>query len=260
MSEAEIQRLKQEIEILQKKLKSAHLWMEREVKASVHKISKKQVSKFSEDLKESFLRENIEDVISSRINNFFWDLLLLNAPNGTIEAITNSEIAYFNMTKNPNTDGFSVISGYHKVLDLYIESFVSNNYRKFCKKNNQIILRVNDPLEKALNLVVTKKYILSVGRFYALIKMIRESEKLYDYWLAFKKYTEKYFDLNSLVWDDDFFVKMTALNKSEVLSSKRHSGNITKKETWEARDLLIWDFKDKKSILYKLLETQAVNY
>jgi hypothetical protein len=24
--------------------------------------------------------------------------------------------------------------------------------------------------------------------------------------------------------------------------------------------LLIWDFKDKTSILYKLLETQAVNY
>jgi hypothetical protein len=71
MSNQEIQELKKEIEILQKKLKSAHLWMEREVKASVHKISKKQVSKFSEDLKESFLRENIEDVISSRINNFF---------------------------------------------------------------------------------------------------------------------------------------------------------------------------------------------
>lgn len=260
MSNQEIQKLQAEIELLKRKLKSAHLWMEKEVKASVHKISKKQISKLSEDIKESFLRENIEDVISSRINAFFGDLLLLNAPNGTVEAITNSEIALFNMKKNPNMDGFSVISGYHKVLDLYIESFVSSNFRKYCKKQNQIILRVNDPLEKALNLVVTKKYILSVGRFYALIKMIREWEKLHDYGLAFKKYTEKYSDLNELVWDDDFFTKMTALNKSEVLSSKRHSGNITKKETEVARDLFIWDFKDKKSILYKLLETQAVNY
>ena len=260
MSLEEIKKLQAEIESLKKKLKIAKNWMEREVKANVHKISKKKVSRLSEDIKESFLRENIEEVISSRINNFFWDLLLLNAPNGTIEAIITSEIAFFNMSKNPTIDGFSVISGYHKVLDLYIESFVSNNFRKFCKKNNQIILRVNDPLEKALNLVVTKKYILSVGRFYALIKMIRDWEKLYDYWLAFKKYTEKYSDLNSLVWDDNFFAKMTALNKSEVLSSKRHSGNISKKDTTEARNILIWDFKDKTSILYKLLETQAVNY
>jgi hypothetical protein len=32
---------------------------------------------------------------------------------------------------------------------------------------------------------------------------------------------------------------MTALNKSEVLSSKRHSGNISKKDTSDSRELLI---------------------
>ncbi|MDD4151961.1 MAG: hypothetical protein PHR68_05070, partial [Candidatus Gracilibacteria bacterium] len=151
-------------------------------------------------------------------------------------------------------------SGYHKVLDLFIESFVSNNYRKFCKKNNQIILRVNDPLEKALNLVVTKKYILSVGRFYALIKMIRDNDQLFDYGKAFRDYVNKYSDLRDIILSDNFFEKMTALNKSEVLGSKRHSGNISKKDTTDARALLIGDFKDKTSILYKLLETQAITY
>lgn len=256
----ELEKIKYENEILKKRLKIAENWMSREVKAQVHKISKKQVSRFSEEIKESFLKENIEEVISNMINTYFWDLLLLNAPNGTIDSITTSEISFFNMKKNPTMDWFSVISGYHKVLDLFIESFVSNNYRKFCKKNNQIILRVNDPLEKALNLVVTKKYILSVGRFYALIKMIRDNDTLFDYWKAFRDYVNKYSDLRDIILSDDFFDKMTALNKSEVLWSKRHSWNISKKDTTDARALLIWDFKDKTSILYKLLETQAITY
>lgn len=257
---SELEKLKQENIELKRKLKIAQLWMEREVRENVHKISKKKVSKLSSDTKESFLRENIEDLITNMISKYFWDLFLLNAPNGTIEAITTSEINFYNMKKNPSIDWFSVLAWYHKVLDLFIESFVSNNYRKYCKKNNQIILRVNDPLEKALNLVVTKKYILSVGRFYALIKMIREQEKLYDYGRAFSEYLNKYSDLKEIILSDTFYEKMTALNKSEVLWSKRHSWNITKKETEEARNLLIWDFKDKESILYKFLETQTVIY
>jgi hypothetical protein len=66
------------------------------------------------------------------------------------------------MMKNPNIDGFSVVSSYHKVLDLFIESFVTNNFRKYAKKKNCTILRVNDPLEKSLHLIINKKYILSV--------------------------------------------------------------------------------------------------
>jgi hypothetical protein len=38
------------------------------------------------------------------------------------------------MMKNPTIDGFAVISAYHKVLDLFIESFITNNFRKFAKK------------------------------------------------------------------------------------------------------------------------------
>jgi len=38
------------------------------------------------------------------------------------------------MKKNPSIDGFAVISAYHKVLDLFIESFIINNFRKYAKK------------------------------------------------------------------------------------------------------------------------------
>jgi len=85
------------------------------------------------------------------------------------------------MMKNPSIDGFAVISSYHKVLDLFVESFITNNFRKFAKKKNCTILRVNDPLEKALHLIVNKKYILSIGRLYALIKLIKEDGQMYDF-------------------------------------------------------------------------------
>lgn len=253
-------KLKKEIEFLHSKIARVKIWMEKEVRAQTHKIARSKTSKLTSSVKEDFLAENFEDVIATRINDYFWDLLLLNAPKGTIEAITSAEINFFNMMKNPTIDGFAVISAYHKVLDLFIESFITNNFRKFAKKKGQTILRVNDPLEKSLNLIVNSKYIMSVGRLYGILKMIKEDQKLYDYGKCFKEYLEKYSQLQEILLNDDFFEKFTRLNKSEVLSSKRHSGTISKKDTTDARKILIWDFKDKNSIIYKILEGQSVMY
>lgn len=252
--------LKKQIEIMTSKMKTVKIWMEREVRAQAHKIAKSKTSKLVSNVREEFLAENFEEVISKRISNYFGDLLLLNAPKWTIEGITSAEINYFNMMKNPAIDGFAVISAYHKVLDLCIEAFVTNNFRKFAKKKGCTILRVNDPLEKSLNLIVNSKYILSVWRLYALLKMIKEDQKLYDYGKCFKEYLDRYSELKGILLDDVFFEKFTRLNKSEVLSTKRHSWTISKKETTIARRILIWDFKDKTSIIYKILEAQSVMY
>lgn len=256
----ENEELKKEIEKLNKKLEIVWDWMKREVKSQTHKVARQKTKKLTTNIKEDFLKENIEELISTRITTYFGELLLLNAPNWTIEAITTAEINFYNMIKNPSIDGFWVISAYHKVLDLFIESFITNNFRKFAKKKYQTILRVNDPLEKSLNLIVNKKYILSAGRLYWLLKTIREDWELYDYWRCFKEYLDKYSDLKNILLWDDFFNSFTRLNKSEVLSSKRHSWSITKKETSDARRVLIWDFRDKKSMIYFLLESQSVMY
>ncbi len=252
--------LKKQIEILQSKLKIIKIWVEKEVKEQTHKISKSKTSQFTTSVKEDFLNENFEEVIVTRITGYFWDLLLLNAPKWTIEWITSAEINYYNMIKNPNIDGFAVISAYHKVLDLFIESFITNNFRKFAKKKWCTILRVNDPLEKALNLIVNSKYILSAGRLFWLLKMIKEDQKMYDYGKCFKDYLDKYTDLKNILLDDVFYNKFIHLNKSEVLSSKRHSGTISKKDTTDARKILIWDFRDTSSLIYKILEWQSVIY
>ncbi|MCT4616861.1 MAG: hypothetical protein N4A38_01465 [Candidatus Gracilibacteria bacterium] len=243
---------------LKKKLEVAKAWMEREVKSQVHKVAKRKVGKMTEDLKHEFLNENIEEVISKRIADYFGELLLLNAPQGTVEAITTSEINFYNMQKNPTIDGFSVISGYHKTLDLFIENFIVKQFRKYAKKQKQTILRTNDPLEKSLNLVVNKGYILSTGRLYGLLRLLKEDGQLNDYSMCFRDYLNKYVDLKDVLLSDNFFDNFTKLNKSEVLGSKRHKGSITKDETILARDILIGNFKNQDSILYKLLESQSV--
>jgi len=251
-------KLKKEIEILTSKLKVIKIWVQKEVRAQTHKIARSKTSKLSQEVKEDFFSENIEEVIAKRINDFFGDLMLLNAPKGTIELITSAEINYYNMIKNPTIDWFAVISNYHKVLDLFIETLITNNFRKFAKKKWCTVLRVNDPLEKSLNLIVNSKYILSVWRLYALLKMIKNNEKLYDYSICFKDYLYKYPEIRDVLLDNNFFNKFTTLNKTEVLSTKRHSWTITKKETIQARKILIWDFKDNNSIIYKILESWTI--
>ncbi len=252
--------LKKELEKLTSKLARVALWMQKEVKEQAHKVAQQKTKKLTSSTKQDFFNDNVEEMIAGHISNFFGDLLLLNAPKWTLEWITAGEINYYNMMKNPAIDGFAVISSYHKVLDLFIESFITNNFRKFAKKKNCTILRVNDPLEKSLLLIVNKKYILSAGRLYALIKLIKEDGQLYDFWKCFKEYLDKYQELKNILLDDYFFDAYTRLNKSEILASKRHSWSISKKETTDARRILIGDFRDKNCIIYKLLESQSVLY
>lgn len=99
-----------------------------------------------------------------------------------------------------------MISWYHKTLDLFIENFIIKQFRKFAKKQRQTILRTNDPLEKALNLVVNKWYILSTWRLYGLLKIIKFDLELNDYSTCFKDYLDKYIDLRDVLLDDNFLI------------------------------------------------------
>ena len=80
MSQTELQKLQEENKVLKRKLEVAKAWMEREVKSQVHSVAKRKVNKMTSDLKQDFLSENIEEVISQRIVDYFGELLLLNAP------------------------------------------------------------------------------------------------------------------------------------------------------------------------------------
>lgn len=260
MSDKTFQKLEQENEKLKRQLDVCVRFMRREVESSVHKISKQKVTQMTELGRDDFLRENQEVIIGKRITDYFGDLLLLNAPKETIEYLVSSEISFYNLGKNPSLDGLSVISSYHKILDVWVEQMIVNQFRKYAQKKGATILRVNDPLEKALYLVITKKFILSLGRLFGLLRMIRNKEKLYDFGQTFAQYLDKYPDLRDILLSDKFFFLFEKVIESDVFGGKRHQGSISLLDTKITRKWITGDFVDKDAIMYQVLESQAVLY
>ncbi len=257
---SELQSLKDKNKRLEFKLNVAKLWMIREVKQSVKKISRKKISGIACDSKNSFANKNLEDIITEKIRTYFGDYILMNLNSQAIDNIVSAEIAYYQLKQNPNFDWFGVVSSYHKAIDAIIEQFITKWYRKFAKKTDQIQLRKNDTLEKSFNSIVKKWYILSLWRFYHILSNIKENKELYDYWKNFSKYLDKYVYLKDVLLDNDFLSIFKKIIASEVLGKKRHTWQITFIETRKTRKLLIWDLKDKKSFIYLLLSTQDMDY
>ena len=257
---SEIQSLKDRNKRLEFKLNIAKLWMIREIKESIKKISKKKISKITCDSKNNFANDNLEDIITEKIRSYFWDYILMNVSSNVIGNIVSAEIAYYQLKQNPNFDGFWVVSWYHKALDAIIEQFIMKWYRKYAKKTEQIHLRKNDPMEKALHSVVNKWYILSLWRLFHILKDINNDEKLYDYGKNFSNYLDKYIYLKDVLLDDKFLKVYQEILDTETLWKKRHSWQISFVETRKARKLLVWNLKEKNSLIYLLLSTQDMDY
>jgi len=255
-----IQELEKENALLRRQLEVGGRWMSREVEEAVHKIARRKVTSMTEDDRDDFLRENQQAIISKRIQDYFGDILLLNAPKESIEYLINSEISFYNLSKNPSLDGLSVISSYHKILDVWVEHMIVVQFRRFAQKKGATILRVNEPIEKALHSVINRKFILSLGRLFALIRMIRNGEKLYDFGQTFDQYLQKYPELRNTLLSDRFFLPFEKLIESDVFGGKRHQGSISFADTKNTRKWITGDFTDKDSILYQVLESQAVLY
>lgn len=255
-----LEELKKENLDLKRKLSIAKVWMERWVRSQVAKIAKEKVSKMTCNTKGAFFSENIEEIIIKKVSDFFWEILLLNTPTSVIENIISAEVSYFNLMENPSSDGLGVITSYHKALDTLTEWFITKWFRKFAKKNGQTHLRQNDVLEKALNSVVNQGYILSIWRLFHLVKLIKDNDILFDYWKCFKEYLEKYDYISDILFNDEFFNNFEKLVGSEILWKKRHIWRISFVETRHARSLLIWDFEDQDSLIYRFIEIWKVEY
>ena len=254
------QKLKEENLILKKKLLAAKVWMEKEVRQQVKKIAKRKISFMTYQTKDKFFSENVEEIITKKVADFFWEILLLNTPTSVVDNIISAEVAYFNLRENPSADWLWVITSYHKAIDLLIESEITKWFRKFAIKSWQTQLRENDILEKSLNSVVNKWYILSIWRLFHLVSLIKKDEKLYDFWKCFKNYLEKYTYISDILFNKDFYYNFDKLINSEILWKKRHVWKVSFVEAREARSFLIWDFKNENSLIYKLIEIGKVEY
>lgn len=244
--------------ILKAKLSSAQRWMEREVRNQMTQIAKQKIQQQTWDDKNMFFENNIEEIISQKVVDFFGEVLLLNIPSSVIENIIAAEVNFYHMKKSPNADGLGVITSYHKSFDSLIESFITKGFRKFAMKKGQKFLRTNDLLEKSLHSIVTQWYIFSVWRLYHIIKLLYTGAELYDYGKCFKEYLDKYSYLKDALLDDTFYNNFRKLVESELVGKKRHVWKISYEETELARKLFIGDFENTDCILYQMIKTQEV--
>ncbi|MDQ7009283.1 MAG: hypothetical protein Q9M94_03250 [Candidatus Gracilibacteria bacterium] len=246
--------LQEENNQLKKKLEVAQKWMKKEIAEDLKKIGKAKINNTTLKEKTCFLNDNIEDIITDKIQDFFGELMLVNIPSTIIRNIISAEINYYNFRNNPSFDGFSVISSYHKALDIIIEEYITSDFRKFIDKSKLPKYIENNSLEKSLKSVILNNYSLSAGRLYHLLQIINDKEKLNHYTFLFSKFIKKHSYLEEILLEDkEFFEVYEKIINTEVLGSKRHSGRIDFVETREARRLLIGDFKDKNCLIYKLM-------
>lgn len=234
---------KTKIKILEQKLRIAKEWMKREVEEKQRNIGDgKKVKKVDSSL----------DILD-KINGFFPEVALINVNEDFFDNLISSELSFLNLNENTHLDGSSVIMWYHKILDTLIESSITKNYRKFALKS-KVVLRENDPLEKTLHLVVTKGYIIWLGRLFWILEKVKKKEKTFEYITCFSSYLDKYSYIKDVLLDDSFYNNFEKLIKTEIFWKKRHSWMITLEEVKKVRKILLWDFKDTNSVIYKLVE------
>lgn len=255
-----LEELKKENLDLKRKLSIAKLWMEKEIKSRVSTIAKSKVFNLTSKTTDAFFTENIDDIITKKVSDYFWEIMLLNTPQSVIDNIISAEVSFFNLIENPAADWLWVVTSYHKALDVLIENIIIKWFRKYANKKWQVYLRQNDSLEKALNSVVNQWYILSVWRLFHVMELIKKDETMYDYWKCFREYLEKYDYISEILFREDFYNNFEKLADSEVLWKKRHFWKISFDEVKDARKILIWDFKDKNSLIYWFLEMLKVDY
>jgi len=253
----ELQTLQRENRELIQKLAIARKWMSSQVQENMRRITAEKVlwdTTFGEDL------DHLDERIENKIYDFFGEILLMNIPGSVIENIVSAEVNYYHLKVNPNFDWLSVISWYHKALDSLVEDYIIRDFRKFSKKHNQDDLHQNDPLEKALHMVVNKKYILSLWRLFHLIQRLRQNKKLWDYELVFKEYLTHHPDVSEVILSDSFYNLLKEVVDSQVFWKKRHEWKINFLETREARTKIIWRFKDKHCLIYSLIAIKKIDF
>ena len=244
--------LEEENKLLKHKLEVAKNWMKKEISEDKKNISKAKINNSTLKDKTCFLNDNIEEIVSNKIQDFFGELMLINIPAKIIKNIISAEINYYNFRNNPNFDGFSVISSYHKALDIIIETYITSSFRKFSKEKK--LEYSNNSLEKSLFLIIEKNYSLSIWRLFHLLQIIKNKKEInWKNIIIFKEFLENFSFIKNILLDDEFFKIFEEIIKTEVLWEKRHSGQISFIETREARKLLIWDFNNKNCIIYKLM-------
>lgn len=232
---------------LKKQLRSAQDWIRHEVNHS-----KQSIQHIDE-----MLGENIsfhEDDCREKIQNFFPPLIYMFLSDEEISCLISSELIYAQILQGECLDGMNVILWYHKVLDAFIEKYITLWFREYVSQKK--IPDIHDPLEGFLEQVCEKKYSISAGRLFQLCEKIKNEEKLLWYQLMFQQYIEYRKDIKKALLESDFLLQCRELVEKEYVWEKRHSGFLEKQETAYARNLYIGKLRDTNCLLWIIAASQ----
>ncbi len=240
---------------LKKQLEAAKKWMKREVFASQKSIALHQ----SQEEKNNFYHQNLEEMIEEKIYSFFPSDLLLHFPTNGIENIISSELIYYHIVQGWHVDGIGVIIGYQKLLDAMVEHYITKGFRKYVLKNKHSHSPENIPLEKSLHSIVERKYTFSLGRLYDALKKVKKREPLSRYLKLFDSYLRTKPFLEKSLLESDFLLQLETLIHLHAITDKRHFGSLSINDTTRARKACVWNFQDTNCLLYILAKSQSID-
>ena len=162
--------LEEENKKLRKQLASAQNWIQREIHA------KKEGVNHIDDM----IGENIsfhEEEVTEKIQRFLPPLVYMFLSDEELSCLISSELTYTNILEGELLDGMNVVLGYHKVVDAFIEEFITKGFRSFVGERNPP--DSHDPLEAFFEQVHEKNYSLSFGRLYQILERIKQKKELF---------------------------------------------------------------------------------
>lgn len=246
--------LKEENDILRKKLEIAQKWMKREVLENIKKINFSKIEWKTKLEKNIFFSENIEEISYNQIINFFGEDVFLSISKEILENILSSEILFFTLQNNKNLDWLGIITSYHKSFDLVVEEAITKPFRKFFNSKKLKFDLKNDIVEKKLYSVIFEGHILWFGRLFWLLKNIFEQKDLLPYAEVFKEFLEKFSYIWDILLEKEFFEIYEKLVLSEIFWAKRHIWKVDFEDVLLARKYFLWNLNEKNSFFYKLLK------
>ena len=233
--------LEKENEILKKKLEIAQNWIKREILTDFKNIKISKIGLDIENQKNNFFDENIEEIVYSEISWFFDEEIFLHISKDILENILSGEILYYYLNKNKNLDWVGIIISYQKSFDKLIEEQISKPFRKYFNSLKIKPNLENDLIEKNIHSVVFSGYSFSFGKFYNLLKNIKENKDLWNYSQIFSDFLEKYKYLKNILLDESFLNFYEELIDLETFTEKRHIWKVNFSEVLETRKIFLWN-------------------
>ena len=239
---------------LRSRLDLAEKWIRKEIQWSISKIQREQSKKWTRKAIGNIFETEWLDILTRSILDQFDDPLS-HAPKYTIERLIDAEIYWQTLQRYPQMDALPIILAYQKIFDAWIEEklvaswrihqthWVSHSTYWRSKEHS------TDAIEADITNIRTRKYTLSIGRFYQIIMLIRGWwDQVWNLWNLVSFWKDQDSHILDVLISDEFFVPFTELMEREVFTRKRHESKGNYSDAKTIREVMV-DETTRKSFL-----------